>query len=105
MVITKDNLINELKDILFRINKTHNIREAYLFGSYAKGNPKQYSDIDIAIVLSKTNDSSNYDESFEIFHEMQKCNSLLEPLCFFQDKFIDEDDLVRNIKKEGIRLL
>ena len=29
------------------------VNQAYLFGSYAKGNPKSYSDIDVCVVSPK----------------------------------------------------
>ena len=68
---------------------------------------KDYSDVDIAIVLGSLTGSegSPFDEDFEIFHEAQKYNSILEVVCFVQDEF-DQDatTLVKKIKREGIRL-
>jgi predicted nucleotidyltransferase len=105
MVNEKDLLIKEIKDAISFLSRNHDIRESYLFGSYAKGNQKKYSDVDIAIVLGSMQDQKKTDEFFEIFHEMQNYNSLFEPICFQQNKFNDEDDLVRNIKKNGIKIL
>ncbi|MCQ2794425.1 MAG: nucleotidyltransferase domain-containing protein [Bacilli bacterium] len=39
--------IKEIKDRILPIFKKHNIHEAYLFGSYARGEAKNSSDIDI----------------------------------------------------------
>ncbi len=98
-------MVNGFLEVL---RQKHDVREAYLFGSFAKGATKDYSDIDVAIVLRSLDSSegSPFDEAFEIFHEAQNYNSLLEVVCFVEEEF-DEDaaTLVRRIKKEGIRLL
>jgi len=90
------------------LREKYDIRQAYLFGSYAKGATKEYSDIDIAVVLGTFNmdEESPFDEYFRIFHEAQEYNSLLETVCFLQEEF-DKDGgaLVKQIKKEGIRLI
>ncbi len=39
--------IKEIKDRILPIFKKHNIQEAYLFGSYARGEAKNDSDVDI----------------------------------------------------------
>jgi predicted nucleotidyltransferase len=93
---------------LERLRKEHDVREAYLFGSFAKNTAKEYSDVDLAIVLGSLDavEASPFDESFKIFHEAQEYNSLLEVICFLQEEF-DRDGgvLVKLIKKEGIRLI
>ena len=59
----------------------------------------------IALGTLASSEESPFDEDFEIFHEAQKYNSLLEVVCFVQDEF-DQDGttLVRKIKKEGLKL-
>lgn len=107
MALSKDEVINIANDSLELIRKKHDVRQAYLFGSFAKGMAKDYSDVDIAIVLGTlaSSEDSPFDDDFEIFHEAQKYNSLLEVVCFIQDDF-DQDGtaLVKRIKKEGVRL-
>jgi predicted nucleotidyltransferase len=107
MALSKDEVIKIANGFLELIRKKHDVRQAYLFGSFAKGVERNYSDVDIAIVLGTlaSSEESPFDEDFEIFHEAQKHNSLLEVVCFVQDDF-DQDGttLVTKIKKEGIRL-
>jgi len=106
MAFTKNQLVDEIRNVLTQISTKHDIQEAYLFGSYAMGNQKEYSDVDIAIILGSIRNDSQYDESFEIFHKMQNYNSLFEPICFQKDKFNDEKDfLINNIKTYGIKIL
>jgi predicted nucleotidyltransferase len=108
MALSKDEVIKIANGFLQLIRTKHDIRQAYLFGSFAKGITKDYSDVDLALVLGALDRSeeSPFDESFKIFHEAQKYNSLLEVVCFAQEEF-DQDGgaLVKRIKKEGIRLI
>jgi predicted nucleotidyltransferase len=108
MALPKDQVIKIAKGFLEILRQTHDVRQAYLFGSYAKDTAKDYSDVDLAIVLGTlgVSEESPFDESFMIFHAAQKYNSLLEVVCFVQEEF-DRDGgaLVRLIKKEGIRLV
>ena len=107
MALSKDEVIKIVNGFLEVVRQKHDVRGAYLFGSFAKDIPKDYSDVDLAIVLgpSDKSEDSPFDEKFKIFHEAQEYNSLLEVVCFGQEEF-DQDggNLVRQIKKEGIRL-
>jgi len=108
MALSKDEVIKMANGFLELLRRTHDVRQAYLFGSFAKGTAKDYSDVDLAIVLGSLDisEESPFDEDFKIFHEAQKYNSLLEVVCFVQEEFDrDGGSLVRLIKKEGIRLV
>jgi predicted nucleotidyltransferase len=108
MALSKDEVIQIANGFLNLLRKKHDVREAYLFGSFAKGIEKDYSDVDLAVVLGEvdTSEDSPFDETFRIFHEAQEYNSLLEVVCFFQEEFDRVGGaLVKLIKKEGIRLI
>lgn len=108
MALSKDEVIKLVSRFLESIRQRHDVREAYLFGSFAMGISKDYSDVDLAIVLGSMEKSkdSPFDESFEIFHEAQEYNSILEVVCFDQGEFDrDGGTLVRKIKKDGIKLI
>lgn len=106
MAYMQDEAIEMTKSFLKQASKKHSIRYAYLFGSYARGTQKEYSDIDIAVIMGKTAQlKSYYEETFEVFHEAQEYNSLLEILCFREDEFeSDGGTIVALIKKEGIKI-
>lgn len=107
MALSKDDIIKIVNGFLELIRQKHDVRQAYLFGSWATGKTKAYSDVDLALVLgAHTNlTASLFSEDFEIFHEAQKYNSLLEVISFIQKDFDEsKSTLVRKIKKEGIRL-
>jgi predicted nucleotidyltransferase len=105
MVYTKDELINNARNIIDQLSKKHRIKAAYIFGSYSKGNASEYSDIDVAVVLDKIRNGSPFNEAFEIFHEVQKQNSLFEVVCFSENEFFNEElDTIKHIKKDGIKI-
>jgi len=108
MALEKDEVMKIVNAFLELVRHKHDVRQAYLFGSFTKGTPKKYGDVDLAIVLGSLGSSEEplYDEKFKIFHEAQEYNSLLEVVCFRQEEF-DQDggSLVKHIKKEGIRLV
>ena len=110
MAYTENGQVNEaiegVRELLQELAKKHDIKSAYIFGSYARGNPSVNSDIDIAVVLGSIRDGSPFDERFEIFHEVQQHNSLYETICFLEDEFVREDEaLIKHIKREGIKIV
>jgi predicted nucleotidyltransferase len=109
MALSKDEVIRIVNGFLELARHKHDVRQAYLFGSFAKGTAREYSDVDLAIVLGSINLSEEppFDENFKIFHEAQEYNSLLEVVSFRQEEFDQEDggSLLKHIKKEGIRLV
>ncbi|MBF0359930.1 MAG: nucleotidyltransferase domain-containing protein [Oligoflexia bacterium] len=50
MVKTIDEVLKLTNEYVYEANRFFYIKEAYLFGSYAKGTPNEYSDIDVALV-------------------------------------------------------
>ena len=108
MALSKNEVIKIVNGFLELLRYKHDVRQVYLFGSFAKGTIKEYSDVDLAIVLGSTDlsEASPFDENFKIFHEAQEYNSLLEVICFLQEEF-DQDGgaLIKQINKEGIRLV
>ncbi len=106
MAYTQDKALELVKSFLKQASKRHQILIAYLFGSYAKGTQKDYSDIDIALVIAaKGQGKKYYEETFDIFHEAQEYNSFLEVVCFREDEF-DKDGgtIAAQIKKEGKKI-
>jgi len=105
MDYTKDEIINNARNIIDNLTKKHSIKAAYIFGSFSKGYASGYSDVDVAVVLDKIRDGSPFNEAFEIFHEAQKQNSLFEVVCFSETEFINEEQqVIKHIKKDGIKI-
>jgi predicted nucleotidyltransferase len=106
MAQTRDEIVVQLQKLFLELKRKHDIRAAYLFGSFARGSQRDYSDVDIAVVLGSFRNGSPFDERFEIFHEVQQHNALFEVVCVGEKEFeADEGMLIRLIKREGLRIL
>jgi predicted nucleotidyltransferase len=77
--------------------------EAWLFGSYAKGNQNENSDIDLAIILK------DIDHTFETEVMLMGIRNgdelMIEPHPFSKDEFDNKFPLVNQIIKYGERVV
>lgn len=82
-------------------------RRAILYGSYARGEPKGDSDIDILLVLSPISDyEADWDFCIEVASEIaSRTGELISVLvCSAEDYENREHPLLMNIRNEGILL-
>jgi len=84
----------------------HNIpiREAILFGSYAKGNSQEWSDIDIALV-SEIFGGDWISDKDKIRKITLSVSSEIEVMPFSPADFDSKNPLVKEILNTGIRLV
>ena len=76
----------------------------YLFGSYVKGKPTEFSDIDIAVVSDKLKKDWNANEE-KLWEYTIDVNSKIEPIGFTVADFQSNiDPMILTIKKTGIRI-
>ena len=90
----------ELENIINEINKTTNISAAYLFGSYAYGNPNQDSDLDICIL---TDDKSK--RKIEIIKILRKAINKVQSfpvdlILYYNDEFDEKAKLNYTMEHE-----
>lgn len=80
------------------------ITGVYVFGSYAKGNVRPQSDIDVA-VISPDFGRDRQGERVNLMSISQKINTAIEPHPFSPEDFNDlYYPLSREIKKTGIKI-
>lgn len=95
-------VLNNIRTFIEKLNKSGiYILKAYVFGSYAKGQADKWSDIDIAVVSPQIS-NDRFEERIRLTRLAITIDSRLEPLPFNVHSFVDDDPLVREIKKEGI---
>ena len=87
--------IQEAKKIF---EKLENVQFAYLFGSYAKGEQREGSDVDIAIYFKKY----NFDVKLSVHHTLQR--SLKRDVDLVVLNTVKNFDLLQDILDEGIVL-
>ena len=80
------------------------INQAVLFGSYAHGNYKEWSDIDIALV-SDIFEGKRFEDRGKIRKINLSVSSDLEVLPYRPDDFTPDDPLVKEIMETGVRIV
>ena len=105
MAYSKEDVLNLIKRFRKNIEGVVHPDHVFLFGSYALGKAKEYSDIDVAIISSDITDENYFDLKKKIFKKAMEIDSYLEPLCFSEDEF-DNDllPIVIEIKRNGIEV-
>lgn len=102
------NLEQKLEHYIKSITSAINVDLIVLFGSYAKGNPHEYSDIDLAIVSKELDSNVPRWENIKLIKE--KANLHFDPdlqlVPFSKDAFENDLDspigsFIREIKKTG----
>ncbi|MFA4817750.1 MAG: nucleotidyltransferase domain-containing protein [Parcubacteria group bacterium] len=76
----------------------------YLFGSYAKGKPKKWSDIDVAVVSREM--EKNWDKArFRLWNLRMDVDTRIEPHGFSPEDFKDYwNPMAHEVKKTGIKI-
>ncbi|MBI2459092.1 MAG: nucleotidyltransferase domain-containing protein [Parcubacteria group bacterium] len=77
----------------------------YLFGSFAKGTPRKWSDIDVAVVSKELNKRSAGAE-LKLWKFREGIDDRIEPHGFSPEDFKDYwNPMAHEIKKTGIRVV
>jgi len=91
------------KYIDFLKQQDFDIRKAYLFGSYIKGNFTDDSDIDLAVVMN--NLSNSFTMQIELMKISRKFDTRIEPHPFDEIDFNLSNPFAHEILTTGIRIL
>ena len=74
------------------------LKALYLYGSYSKGNYREDSDIDIAVVVESLSDNY-FDDTPLLWKLRRRISNLIEPVLLTEDM---DHPLYRDITKTGI---
>lgn len=104
--MAKENINGEvmqnIKKYIEEISKHYNIKEVYLFGSYAKGTNHKDSDIDIAVIISS--DNNLFDLMVELMMLTQNIDLRIEPHPIKVEDFEEGNPFVQEIIDTGIKV-
>ncbi len=81
-----------------------NPEAVFLFGSYAKGEPREYSDIDVAIVSGNLS-GDRFDDGCTLMHLRWGVDLRLEPHPFRPEDFTEDNPEAAEIMRTGIRIV
>jgi predicted nucleotidyltransferase len=99
----KTEAINIAQKYAVAVKANYNSIRIFLFGSYAKGNYTDDSDIDIAVILK---DYKNLmDIQLELMRLRRKIDSRIEPHPFRESEFELSNPIVNEIVKYGQEIM
>lgn len=94
-------VIEKLKEFKLLLQKHYNLNSLFLFGSYATGNQREDSDIDVAVVVNEL--AGDYLTYTPLLWKLRRqIDSRIEPILFEVDK--DPTDFLKEIKINGIEI-
>ena len=80
------------------------IKKVMIFGSYAKGKPRKWSDIDVCIISPKFKDALEALQFLWTRRNKQEVIIGLEPVGFSGKDFKEGSSLIQEIKRTGITI-
>jgi len=106
MVIDTKTLNNTLCSYVADVKREMPIDKAYLFGSYAKGNPHENSDVDVCFFSNHFEDKWVIDVGAELLKIAEKYNKVIdiEPHPFATSELKDDNPFIKEILRTGIEL-
>ena len=101
MAVATDSVIEVVKKYINELQQNNiPIQGAFIFGSYAKENPKEESDIDVALI-STAFTGDRFEDRRKIVPFRRKIDNRIEPIPFRPEDFEQGGNLVDEIKKTG----
>jgi len=100
---TQENVNKIITNFIEAIKDEVAVEQVYLFGSYAKGSPEKYSDIDLAIV-SKDFEGVRFFDRKRLIKYLVRTNTDVELHPFRSEDFTMDNPFVEEIIKTGRRI-
>jgi predicted nucleotidyltransferase len=98
----KREAITAAQNYVNNVGKKYELVQAFVFGSYAKGNYHSESDIDVAVVLK--NVPNLFDAQVDLLHLRKDEDLQIEPHTFRDTDFNTDDPFVNEILRAGLEL-
>lgn len=100
--MVNQGIIETVKHYLLLIPNDFGVKKAYLFGSFAKGNEREESDIDVAIVLDNMPDF--FDTQRQLMRLRRKVDLRIEPHPISEKDFNKMNPFAFEIQQTGIEI-
>jgi predicted nucleotidyltransferase len=103
MALPEDKIDEIIKGFIARLKQEIPIKEIILFGSYAQGNPKEHSDIDLAVISDWFEGRPKIENMQYLSRIAANYNSLIEALPFTEQEYknLDNRTFLASIVKTG----
>lgn len=97
----KREAIKKVKAYRLLLNDYFKLEKVYLFGSYAKGNYREDSDIDVAIVVNRI-DGDYFSINPLLWKLRRQVDDRIEPILIEKD--FDDAHFLEEIQRSGIEI-
>ncbi len=101
--MVKKAAVNIARKYISYLPKEMTVKNAYLFGSYAKGNQSDHSDIDVAVIVDNSGDI--FDIQIQLLRIRRKVDLRIEPHPIREQDFSPLNPLADEILQSGIKLV
>ena len=99
----KNNAIRLSKNYIKKVRKSgFNVLDVWIFGSYAKGDFNEDSDIDIAIILP--DNQLTFDTDVHLMSLRRGPETIIETHTYGKDDFLINTPIIDQIKRYGFRI-
>ncbi len=103
MALSKSQLDEIIKGFISRLVREIPVDEVILFGSYARGNPEEHSDIDLAVISDWFRDKTRIEGMQYLSRIAARYNTLIEAIPFTTEEYrhLDKRTFLGAIVKRG----
>ena len=103
MALSENQVVEIIKGFITALRREIPIKEFLLFGSYAHGNPKEYSDIDLAVISDWFEGKPKIENMQYLSRIAAAYNTLIEALPFTEEEYrnLDKRSFLASIVKTG----
>ena len=103
MALSEDQVVEIIKGFVKRLKQEIPLKEVILFGSYAYGKPKEYSDIDLAVISDWFKNRPKIENMQYLSRIAATYNSIVEALPFSEEEYenLDKRSFLASIVKRG----
>ena len=85
-MLTRDEALQLVREYKRVISPRFNGQaKVMMFGSYSKGNPNKWSDIDVAVIVPNLSDDKWLETSIALGMDVDKVSLLIEPVLMSED--------------------
>lgn len=104
MANVPNQIINSIRKFKESIKPGLKVKKVFLFGSYARGNYTENSDIDVCVIAEDI--SNNYLAMLQIAPKVINIDVRIEPVVFSEKEFNDPNvyGLLKEVKEYGIEV-
>lgn len=101
--MVKEEIRKKLDKYVALLNKNFILKQVVLFGSFAKGTYKEFSDIDVAVFIDEDMDADYWEDSTLLFKLIRNIDARIEPVLFYADelKNYEKASFVNEILSKG----